>query len=346
MQCRPVFGLHERRDRFEGRDRDRFRPRTRSRTPPRRRDRSPLPRGEALWSPHGKDKHDIGVPATFKPDSTFYDSSLVFGRALPRRIVSTPWSQEVGLAGRDLASVALHEVAFRGWENFHLRALANGQWTSVLFAKSVRETQLVEGIMKGIRSRHLNPEVAAFNLWKDLHGALPVSRDDKNAAMNAMGESIVEDIEKHHVVEVNSAQQAKILELYEQLAEAQRALAQPGKTAVESRLPVHEPSKGNQSSVSPLMIESPPSRPLRENSPSTVTTNGATAWLKKVPPKLASDVKEGVTKAQAFFREMSPEHLASLPDVAAGWGLSVRMAADAQGKDLVRIIVAASVLAK
>ena len=94
------------------------------------------------------------------------------------------------------------------------------------------------------------------------------------------------------------------------------------------------------------MIESPPSRPLRENSPSTVTTNGVTAWLKKVPPKLASDVKEAVTKAQAIFREMSPEQLASLPDVAVGWGLSVRMAADAQGKDLVRIIAAASVLAK
>ena len=85
---------------------------------------------------------------------------------------------------------------------------------------------------------------------------------------------------------------------------------------------------------------------MRDNYPSTVTTQGVNAWIRKMPKKQQANIQAAIKEAEKVFKELTDAQVASLPDVAAGWGLGVKQAASAKERELVRMIAAAYVLAR
>ena len=98
--------------------------------------------------------------------------------------------------------------------------------------------------------------------------------------------------------------------------------------------------------TSPLLKNDSGVKPLRENYPATVTAQGVNAWIRKLPKKKEASIKTAIKDAEQVFKQLSEAQVASLPDVAAEWGLSVKQASSSKDKELIRIIAAAHVLAR
>ena len=99
--------------------------------------RSPGARGDNVSSRH--QSYELAYPEHFKPTATHYDERETFGTQFPKRIQPTQWAVKHGLAGRYVKSVTVPELAWMGWSNGHIRALANGRFVSLMFARSIRE---------------------------------------------------------------------------------------------------------------------------------------------------------------------------------------------------------------
>ena len=91
-------------------------------------------------SPQGTKRYDRNLPSSFQPDNEDFDTKHQYGSTFPRQITSTAWSQRYQLAGRPIESVHLRQLAYMGWSNWNLRALANGKFTSIVFARSIKES--------------------------------------------------------------------------------------------------------------------------------------------------------------------------------------------------------------
>ena len=98
------------------------------------------------WSRHDEAKQstagdaELGLPQTFISDALHLDSQkqpTANGIPLMRKIESTPWTRKAGLNGREVSSVKLHELAYRGWHEQSLRHLSQGRFVSLLFCGSV-----------------------------------------------------------------------------------------------------------------------------------------------------------------------------------------------------------------
>ena len=156
------------------------------------RSRSPVLRRRArrdeFESPHGHGRkvHSLDLPTSFQSDSKYLDRNTCFGRQLYRNVCSTPWSNQVCIANRAVASIKVHELCYLGWQNHNLRALSAGAFVSVVFARSVRETQLVESLLRLCRTEHVDVESAAFNRWFQKYGDAPTDKDTKNKAVQEL----------------------------------------------------------------------------------------------------------------------------------------------------------------
>ena len=95
------------------------------------------------YPPHVGSSVDKNLPPTFQSDSEFYDKNEIWGKKLPRKVMTTEWSKSHGLAGRDLTKVSLPELLYMGWQNHGLRYLGQGWFTAVL-TRNIRESVLVE----------------------------------------------------------------------------------------------------------------------------------------------------------------------------------------------------------
>ncbi|CAE6970378.1 unnamed protein product [Symbiodinium sp. CCMP2592] len=304
---------------------------------------------------HGRKEHKLDLPASFQHDQKYIDKNSCFGRQFYRNVCSTPWSQQVGLANRPVDSVKVHELCYLGWENHNLRALSAGAFVSVVFARSVREAQLADSLLRLCRTEHLDIESAAFNRWFQKYGDNPIDKDGKNKAVQELATEALSVIRKFHAPPCSSSDAHEVAELRKRVKELEAEKAASRKSS-PSRSPAPPTSKrlrrgGNNLPVehvtsSPLVKNDSGVKPLRENYPATVTAQGVNAWIRKLPKKKEASIKTAIKDAEQVFKQLSEPQLASLPDVAAEWGLSVKQASSAKDKELIRIIAAAHVLAR
>ena len=106
-------------------------------------------------SPQGTKRYDRNLPSSFQPDNEHFDTKHQYGLTFPRQITSTAWSQRYQLAGRPIESVHLHELAYMGLSNWNLRALACGKFTSIVFARSIKESIFFHHLSVKLRDEHI-----------------------------------------------------------------------------------------------------------------------------------------------------------------------------------------------
>ena len=346
-------------------------------SPPRRassrrsRSRSPVgrrrPRRDDFESPHGhgRREHSVDLPPTFKADSKYLDKNMSYGRQLYRHICSTPWSNQVGLANRPVEEVKVHELCYLGWENHHLRTLSAGAFVSLVFARSVREAQVADAFLRLCRTEHADIENMAFNRWSQIHGEIPVDKDARNKAMQEMAKEAFESLRKYQAPSPGSADKLELEELRKKVKdlEAEKAVKESGNSKRSSGSTSPPPSRRRRVQKgpgctaqaqlpvdnvddSPLVNVAPSSKPLKEQYPATSTAQGVNAWIRKLPAKLQGPIKVAISEAEGAYKRLSDAQKASLGDVAAGWGLGVKLAAGAKDRELARMIAVAYVLSR
>ena len=106
---------------------------------------------DELRSPQGKKKQELHLPADFCSDSKCLDNRELFGRKFYKQVQLTNWSQKHGLAGREICDLKLHELAYGGWNNFYLRHLSTGAFTTIAFCRKINESMLASALLAAIR---------------------------------------------------------------------------------------------------------------------------------------------------------------------------------------------------
>ena len=351
--------------------------RVRHEYPPCRTPRSPVPRRRSSYdddlealSPHGTRSHSLGLPEDFQPSKECHDSRVLGGRKLFKTVQATQWSREWGLAGKRIEDISLPELTWLGWENWGLRSLSAGCYTSVVFARSVREGQCVDIFQRELRSRHIDIESAAIH-WaqhenQSSASAGGMSREDKNEIMNKFVKWIVDQVQKWSVSAVEESQNVRIRQLEAQLAELKSQNGQgpwsagelpKRKYADEASMPPAKKTRttGKQKPEEPhddhlsfddLFNLDPPKKPLRADCPPKAGTSSVTAWLKKLPATVQSQALADYKVIEPLVKTWSDDQIGSLKEVASAWGLPVQLSVSMSNKDLVRVIIAAHHLPK
>ena len=165
---------------------------------------------------------DKNLPPTSTPDEDHYDKNEIWGKKLPRKVLTTQWSRTNGLAGRDLLKVTLPELLYMGWQNHGLRYLGQGWFTGAALTRNIRESVLVEKILKHVRQKGIDIDAAAFNAAQAAgHQVSPnMTNAERANLIDIMAQQILGTLQANKEVE------NQMMDLRRQLEEAQQKLAQ------------------------------------------------------------------------------------------------------------------------
>ena len=77
----------------------------------------------------------VPVPETFKQNSEYYDSQVLYKQTFKKYVEPTAWSRSRGLAGMDVRDVSVAHICRRGMEEFGLRHLSHGKFNIAPYPK-------------------------------------------------------------------------------------------------------------------------------------------------------------------------------------------------------------------
>ena len=144
-------------------------------TPPKKK-----PDHEELASFQGYSKQDYSFPASFQQKPGFHDAHAVFGLKFPSKILPTAWASQHSFAGRDIREVSLHEVCYKGLDNYHLRSFANGRYLKKIFARSIKESVFSQTGLTAIRESELDLDQTAASFCQQHNITIDKSKSEAN----------------------------------------------------------------------------------------------------------------------------------------------------------------------
>ena len=313
------------------------------------------------YSPSGKPSGaPTSFPGSWTTDAHHHDTKPIFGRTLPNKVVETAWSRRNNLAGLDPLQVPVSLLCYKGIENVSLRWLAAGDFVSVIFGRSIKETVLCEKLMQELRSLGMDIDTLAQNLWQNSHPtqALALNSQEARAELLAfVAKELVAPLRRQVTTDLIKAQETiKKLEM-------QIASTEAGKDAPNS-LPVAAPPSKKRRTVegAPAAVVSDldgfdsqrpfhmdyvvANRTLHQSAPNGHTPAVVTKWLKnlRLPDGVASAFKDAMTCSADSAKDLSPEQRSNLKDRAAEFGLPVSRAVNMKDHELYRCILVAYAL--
>ena len=121
------------------------------------------------------------------------------------------------LAGRDLTKVSLPELLYMGWQNHGLRYLGQGWFTGAVLTRNIRESVLVEKVLKHFRQKDIDIDGAALHVAKTSgHTVGPnMTNAEKANLIDLLAQHILAPLQTNKEVE------SEMLDLRRQLEEAQ-----------------------------------------------------------------------------------------------------------------------------
>ena len=313
-----------------------------------------------------------GLPDDFKSTKTHLDSREVYGKTMLRRIAPTSWSTKYQLAGKEMDSIRLVDLLWRGWNNYHLRALSHGQYVSLVVARKVNERVFSSSILTHLRENKWDIDELSTQFARLHPEACPnaSSNSDEHKAIKAqaLAKFLVQQLQQF-VVSSNSqpSDLQKIAQLEEQLQmekakNAKRGLEEPEpspsekrvrlkqKTAlpiVSSSAPQFDPAVIARQAVDPSNI--PKDRVFAQASLSSVTKTAIEKWLKSLKGKdkgKAEQLDAAISFADKISNTIDAATFQALRDKCAQLGLPVSLAVKIKAPELIRILTAATFVAE
>ena len=158
------------------------------------------------------------------PTRTFYDTQQVFGLTFPSKIQASAWATKHGLAGRNLEEIRLHELTWQGWSNHNLRALTQGRYVSINFARSIKEATFISFRLQHVREHKLDLDqiAACFCADSGMQVASAMAENAKKSfRMKELAQWVAKQLQPYQTAELADAQD-RIKELEKQLAEQRK----------------------------------------------------------------------------------------------------------------------------
>ena len=78
------------------------------------------------------------IPSSFSQDDEYLDKKENYGLTLPRHVISSQWSKEKDIHGRDIRTIRVIDMCYKGIENYALRTIANGRYTSIEITRNIK----------------------------------------------------------------------------------------------------------------------------------------------------------------------------------------------------------------
>ena len=328
-------------DKKDKKERSRSRRRS-SKTPPRQKGehREPATSSKRTSAPN--------LPAKFRPDDDFLDTTVVAGYQLPRTVASTTYSIETGIAGLPTTEIPLHTQLYGTLENWSLRYLASGQRGYLHLSRNYRESALLFALSLALKDKDCELLIAGIARSKNLAYN---STDEKKAATKIAADDLVQYMHSKGTSHVNDKLMQRIEAL--EAENARHVLDKPPTPTVN--LPVQSARK----EAPPIAVDDPFSdlrRPtntekyLQKSAPITVKAREINTWYNKL--KMKQDQKNFIealvvetNEAYEGFSasEKSPDEMRA---IAVDWGLPFGLAGSMDLKLMFKVIATAVVITK
>ena len=243
---------------------------------------------------------------------------------------------------------------------------------------SISESVFVTCLLQGLRDSGVDLDKLAENMHKQNGSSLPSKHDDAQQFMAPLTTHVIDSLSEMDQLFMPDNRHPKIRELEEKLDKArasgfkvsperpspvkrkasptptlpvksQRSIkdallqsaSNAGKAAIEVRS--EEPSPANSPANDPRSDIFHPSlsfRPLESNAPADGTSKAVAKWLaairKNLPRAKENKLREHLKEVKRMFDEAI--EVPSLPDLAAKYGLPVKLAAEASTDDILTMI--------
>ena len=175
-------------------------------------------------SPQGSAQSSLGLPASFKSTKKFYDTPKIFNMSFRRKIQPGAWAIKHGLACWNVEDIKLHELSWQGWQNYNLRALAQGRYVSIYFTTSIKEATFVSYFLQHLREQKLDLDQIAECFFAD--SGIQVSSETpehfkKTFRIKELEQFVVKPFQPHQAQELADAQD-RIKDLERQLAQQRK----------------------------------------------------------------------------------------------------------------------------
>ena len=314
--------------------------------------------------------HTTQLPREFVSDQDHLDSREICGKKLYRNVQLTSWSQKYKLAGRPLEDIKLHELAWQGWQNYYLRHLSLGYFTSIVFCRRISETVFINSLLGAIRGKSWDLDALARAVASHASSptstsapplpVLPASKSSGSTEakstqeLHALVTFLIQQLEPFASAAVTESDKDKRIKDLEQQVAAQSA-SKPQLTSDPSMGPPSKRRRLATKTSSMEMFEDKildfkicsNNRPLAMNAPSTMSSTNVRKWWMHLSlnPSQKDTLKTIQAQAQQYLNKLSAEQKSTLQDRACQLGLPVSMATKAKALELVQVICAGILLA-
>lgn len=290
------------------------------------------------------------------------DSNVVYKLDFPAQILTTDFSEKMKIAGLPVSEIKIWQMCYMKEENWMLRWLANGNFLSIEFARSVAESVLSSKILSLLRNsteqslEDLGRHYAATNdlPFKDLK--------EQKVVFAKLAEMAVANLRSIVPPKPDEQANLRIKELEKQLADAKTAKTQkvesaapklPFKAKGKAKPPVVEAEVETTPEEDQAEAESifhpahqPTSKALGKSAPVGPKPADVKMWIDSLG--LGQKKKEQLSKItnhiQAKFKHSGNDTKQDdLEELARLWGLPMRTIVQTPSVQLIKIICAAYV---
>ena len=289
---------------------------------------------------------------TFRPDRNHYDINEVAHLNFPKKIKTTDHSITNGTAKRDPYDIYLWEMLYNKSENWGLRYLAHGRYTSIEITKSFKESVFIQELLRNIRGYKLQggqdgpPPIDLDTIATDYarNNDLPFKTGtDKKHIYTIIAKQTYDFLNSKTPSAVTNDMQKRLKELEQEnatLKASQKPIFQAlGAKAINNHTAAPEPIDINRGDKDKI---------LSTCAPNSTKPADVDAWIKqlKLSPQQQKTLSKLTTDIQAHIGTMDdPVAMEHLRTVLCEWGLSISLAAKFKTSPLL-VKILAHILAK
>jgi len=96
---------------------------------------------------------DADIKPQWKTNEHFLDYTEIHGLALSKLVRETDSSRYTGIAGKDIRTIRIIDLAFMGADNWYLRAISAGRFVRLEFLRSNKEGHFIHHLLRRLRQQ-------------------------------------------------------------------------------------------------------------------------------------------------------------------------------------------------
>ena len=296
------------------------------------------------------------IPANFQQTQEHLDSNPgKTGLKLFKQIQSTAWSRKENISGVPIEHLRLVDILNRGYNDEGLRFISHGYEQNLVLVREKKDAIFLSYLMKSLRTRSFDVDQLAANAHRLAGQSVPDKTTQAESFMQPLVDAVLNALAPFASYDQpDSATQAELQRLREdniRLA-AERATMTPRKP---KELPLEDATdkddeankKLGQQFIKKAFSPPPMANKFLENSvPKDEKRESFKKWLQEVKREIKEEeskvIDEFIQAVKEQWQKAPPAKRASLPDLAAKYGMPVKYAGKWKDDNLITCIAVAA----